>query len=60
VNNWLFTDCHAESHKRMDRNVIAYGLLAAMQDPGNPPATVATGPDFNYLWFHMRFPGWQQ
>jgi len=44
----------------MDRNVIAYGLLAAMQDPGNPPATVATGPDFNYLWFHMRFPGWQQ
>jgi prepilin-type N-terminal cleavage/methylation domain-containing protein/prepilin-type processing-associated H-X9-DG protein len=59
-NNWLFTDGHAESHKWQDKNLIAYGLQAALQNPGNPPTTITTEPDYIYVWLHMRFPGWQQ
>ena len=33
VNNWVFIDGHAETHKWLDPNPITYGLLAAMQGP---------------------------
>jgi hypothetical protein len=27
---------------------------------GGVDSQLTTGPEYNHLWFHMRFPGWQQ
>jgi prepilin-type processing-associated H-X9-DG protein len=58
VNNWLFVDGHAESHKWQDKSAILAGQNAAQgqQVEGFPAST--TGPDYQYVRLRLRFPGW--
>jgi prepilin-type N-terminal cleavage/methylation domain-containing protein len=59
VNNWGFIDGHAAGHKWTDPVAIASGQQAAagVATAGFPAAT--SGPDYDYVQNHFRFPGWQ-
>ena len=59
VNNWGYIDGHVGSHKWADTAAISAGLQAAkgQQVAGYPAAT--SGPDYDYVRTHYRFPGWQ-
>jgi prepilin-type N-terminal cleavage/methylation domain-containing protein/prepilin-type processing-associated H-X9-DG protein len=59
VNTLAFADGHVESHKWLDGGIITAGLKAAAgmaQGSGWGPAS---GSDYNYVYQHYRFPGWQ-
>ena len=62
VGTYAFVDGHAESHKWLDGQLIAYGrgvatgaISPSMSHPGFP----TSGPDWQYVHDGYRFPGWK-
>ena len=58
ASTFAFVDGHVESHKWTDGGIIAAGLKAGhgVEQGGNWGP--ASGPDYEYIYQHYRFPGW--
>ncbi len=61
VGTYGFADGHAQYHKWLDANLVAAGKSAASggNTGGIPGGGPITGPDYNYVYQGIRFPGWQ-
>ena len=58
VSTAAFVDRHAEYHKWRDGKLVSYGLAVANGGPLMPPNPPTPGPDYDYIYFGYRFPGW--
>ncbi len=59
VNTWVFVDGHVEKHKWSDKGAIAAGLQAAKGVDTAYFTAATSGPDYDYIRFRLRFPGWR-
>jgi prepilin-type N-terminal cleavage/methylation domain-containing protein len=58
VDTWAFVDGHVETHKWVDLKAIAAGVAAETGTGDFGYSALTTGPDYNYVESHLRFPGW--
>ena len=54
-----FADGHVESHQWLDAGIIEAGLEAARGIPQGGGWGPTSGPDYEYIYQHYRFPGWR-
>jgi prepilin-type N-terminal cleavage/methylation domain-containing protein/prepilin-type processing-associated H-X9-DG protein len=61
VSTYGFADGHAESHKWLNGNLINAGRAAAANGTtgGIPGGGPTSGPDYEYIYQGIRFPGWK-
>jgi prepilin-type processing-associated H-X9-DG protein len=59
VSTFGFADGHAEGHKWLDGEIIGAGVAAANGQAYSVSHFPTSGPDYNYLHDHYRFPDWQ-
>ena len=61
VSTYGFGDGHVESHKWLNSNLINAGKVAAAGGTtgGIPGGGPYSGPDYNFVWQGIRFPGWK-
>lgn len=58
AGTFAFGDGHAESHKWIDGGIIGAGLKAGHGTEQGGGWGPASGPDYDYIYQHYRFPGW--
>ena len=58
ANTFAFADGHVESHKWRDGGIINAGLKACRGVPQGDSWGAASGPDYDFVFQHYRFPGW--
>jgi prepilin-type N-terminal cleavage/methylation domain-containing protein len=58
VNVWSFVDGHVATHTWTDPAILAAGRQAATGAPMRGFAGPLSGPDYNYVRTHLRFPRW--
>jgi prepilin-type N-terminal cleavage/methylation domain-containing protein len=58
VDTWLFVDGHVESHKWTDPLAIKAGQKASVGVADFYFTAATSGPDYRYVQFRSRFPGW--
>jgi prepilin-type N-terminal cleavage/methylation domain-containing protein len=60
ADTWSFADGHALAHRWTGRQIIVAGLEAAQGLGTFGFAGPTSGPDYQYIQQHYRFPGWKQ
>jgi prepilin-type N-terminal cleavage/methylation domain-containing protein len=58
VDTWAFVDGHVEAHKWVDQKAIAAGIASETGDGQFGYNALTSGPDYDYVEFRLRFPGW--
>lgn len=58
VSTAAFADGHIEAHRWIDSNIINAGLRASRGIPQGSGWGPTSGPDYDYIYQHYRFPGW--
>jgi hypothetical protein len=58
VDTWSFIDGHVEKHRWRDKAAITAGLQASTGVTVNSYAAATSGPDYDYVYNGLRFPGW--
>jgi prepilin-type N-terminal cleavage/methylation domain-containing protein/prepilin-type processing-associated H-X9-DG protein len=58
VSTAAFADGHVESHRWIDGGVINASLRASHGTPQGGGWGPISGPDYDYIYQHYRFPGW--
>ncbi len=59
ANTFAFADGHVENHKWLHAGIVAAGSKAASGTAQGGGWGPAAGPDYDYVYQHYRFPGWQ-
>jgi hypothetical protein len=58
VDTWSFVDGHVETHQWRDPLAIKAGQEASVGVADFYFTAALSGPDYNYVQFRLRFPGW--
>jgi prepilin-type N-terminal cleavage/methylation domain-containing protein/prepilin-type processing-associated H-X9-DG protein len=53
-----FADGHVESHRWLDAGIIDAGVAASHGSPQGGGWGPDSGPDYDFIYQHYRFPGW--
>lgn len=59
VNVWGYIDGHVASHKWADKAIISAGVMAAKGTSDANFTAGTSGPDYDFVRSHFRFPGWK-
>ncbi len=59
TDTWSFADGHSGTHRWADQGVIQAGQQAAKGVATAGFAGPTSGPDYQYIRMHYRFPGWK-
>ena len=59
VNVWGYIDGHVGTHKWSDQAIVSAGQRAAQGTSDAGYTATTSGPDYDFVRTHYRFPGWR-